>query len=145
MATAANTLAISPQFEGPSDEQLVEGILKGESSLFELLMRRNNTRVYRAVRSLLRDEAEAEDAMQAAYVQAYAKLGTFRGTSRFSTWLTEIALNEARGRLRQQRRHPALSLTLFEEVPMPPTAASPPTPEAQASTRELTCLLERAV
>lgn len=131
--------------DGASDEQIVERIVQGDSALFEILIRRNNTRVYRAVRSLLRDEVETEDAMQTTYVLAYSKLNTFRGGSRFSTWLTQIALNEARGRLRHHRRHPSVSLNAVEESPMPDSASSPPTPEAQASGRELTALIERAV
>jgi RNA polymerase sigma-70 factor, ECF subfamily len=134
-----------PQFERSSDEQIVQRVVQGDRALFEILMRRNNTRVYRAVRSLLRDESEVEDAMQAAYVRAYAKLDTFRGGSRFSTWLIQIALNEALGRLRQKRRHPAVSLTLVEDTPMPSNSTPPLTPEAQLSQRELSVVLERAV
>ncbi|MFL5319981.1 MAG: sigma factor, partial [Myxococcaceae bacterium] len=97
-----------------SDEQIVERVLRGELVLFELLMRRNNARIYRAVRSLIRDEAEVEDVMQAAYVLAYAQLKRFKGNSKCSTWLTQVALNEALGRLRRDRRHPAVSLSLVE-------------------------------
>jgi RNA polymerase sigma-70 factor, ECF subfamily len=134
-----------PHTESLTDEQIVERVLSGDVALFEILMRRNNTRVYRSVRSVLRDEAEVEDAMQAAYVLAYSKLGSFRGEARFSTWVTRIALNEALGRVRRDRGHPSVSLTLVEEPAMSSTVALPPTPEAQASRRELAGLLERAV
>ena len=67
-------------------------------------MRRHNQRVYRAVRAILRDEAEAEDAMQQAYLLAFSGLGGFAGASSFSTWLVRIAVNEALGRLRRRVR-----------------------------------------
>ena len=128
-----------------TDEQIVERVLAGDVPLFEILMRRNNTRVYRAIRSLLRDETEAEDAMQATYVLAFAKLGSFRGAARFSTWLTQVAVNEALGRLRHTRRHPSISLTVVEEPPMSSVREAPPTPEEQAGRHELARILERAV
>jgi RNA polymerase sigma-70 factor, ECF subfamily len=128
-----------------SDEEVVERVLAGDDALFEILMRRNNRRIYRAVRALLRDEAEVEDAMQAAYVFAYSKLASFRGGAQFSTWLTRIALNEALGRRRRDQRHPSISLTVVEEPAMSSVASPTPTPEALASRRELAGLLERAV
>lgn len=126
------------------DEAVVERVRQGEVALFELLMRRNNPRVYRAIRSLLHDEAEVEDAMQATYVAAYSKLQSFRGGARFSTWLTQIALNEALGRLRRERRNP-VETTVEEDTPMAPDALPHLDPEAQASRRELAAFLERAV
>ena len=126
------------------DEQIVERVLGGDVALFEILMRRNNPRIYRAIRSMLRDEAEIEDAMQCTYVLAYEKLRSFRGGARFSTWLTQIALNEALSRLRRDRRHPSVSLSVVEEPAMS-ADTPPPTPEAQAGRRELAGLLERAV
>jgi RNA polymerase sigma-70 factor (ECF subfamily) len=142
--TESASLSVLPVHTS-TDEQIVERVLAGDVALFEILMRRNNTRVYRAIRSLLRDEAEVEDAMQAAYVLAYAKLGSFRGAARFSTWLTQIAVNEALGRLRHGRRHPSVSLTVVEEPPMSSVREPPQTPEDQASRRELAAILERAV
>lgn len=124
------------------DEEIVRRVADGETDLFELLMRRHNTRVYRAVRSLLRDEDEAEDAMQQAYVSAFLHLRDFAGGARFSTWLTRIALNEALGRLR--RRRPLVALDAVREEPaMPPDP--PPTPEGDAARRELGALLEQAI
>ena len=128
-----------------TDEQLVQRIRSGDAALFEVLMRRNNTRLYRTLRSLLRNEAEIEDAMQAVYVLAYSKLGTFRGDAQLSTWLTQIAVNEALGRLRHDRRHPALSLAVVPEPELPTNPPSMETPEAQVSQRELAAILEAAV
>ena len=75
---------------------------------FEGLMRQYNQRLFRVARSILRDDADAEDALQDAYVQAYRKLGDFRGEAELSTWLTRIVINEALMRLRRQRRHPVV-------------------------------------
>jgi hypothetical protein len=71
-----------------SDEEIVTRVLAGETALFEILMRRHNQQVYRAARAILRDEGEAEDVLQQAYVNAYAHLAQFDRRARFSTWLT---------------------------------------------------------
>ena len=86
------------------DEEIVRRILDGEALLFEVLMRRHNRRIYRAVRSILRDDSECEDAMQEAYVSAFTHLSQFAGRAKFSTWLTRIAVNEAIKRSSQHRK-----------------------------------------
>src|SRR4051794_17650322 len=88
-----------------SDEDIVVRVLEGETPLFEVLMRRHNERVYRAARAILRDDTEAEDAMQEAYVNAYIHLGQFERRAKFSTWLTRIAVHEALGRARRRGRY----------------------------------------
>lgn len=128
-----------------TDEQLVERVCSGDVALFEVLMRRNNTRLYRTLRSLLKNEAEIEDAMQAVYVLAYSKLNSFRGDAQLDTWLTQIALNEALGRLRRDRRHPVLNLSSIPEPELSPGDSAEQTPEAQVNRRELAAILEAAV
>lgn len=87
------------------DEQgLIAGILNGDVQAFETLMRRYNRRLYRVARSILKDDAEAEDALQEAYWKAYQALGGFHFDARLSTWLTRIVINESLGRLRRARR-----------------------------------------
>ena len=128
--------------DSPSDEQIAERVLAGETALFELLMRRHNPRVYRAIRSILRDEAEVEDAMQQAYVQAYTHLSGFTGGSRFSTWLTRIAMNEALMRVRSKgRAERAFAVPGTEDG----EAMIDPSPEQRAETRELAAVLEVAI
>src|SRR5215831_6179516 len=124
------------------DEDIVRRILAGETPLFEVLMRRHNERVYRAARAIVRDEREAEDVMQEAYVNAYAHLAQFDGRARFSTWLTKIAVHEALARIRRQRRYEPLDEMPLETL-MPPTAL--PDPERQAFGQELGALIESAV
>src|SRR5579863_6348376 len=85
-----------------TDEEVVARVLGGETALFEIIMRRYNQRLYRVAYSVLRDEAEAEDVMQDAYVRAYQHLDQFAGRAKFSTWLTRIAVHEALARV--QRR-----------------------------------------
>src|ERR1700681_2049525 len=84
--------------QSPTDEQAVERVLRGETGLYELLMRRYNQRLYRISRSVLRDDLEAEDVVQDAWVRAYEHLDQFSGRARFATWVTKIALYEARAR-----------------------------------------------
>jgi RNA polymerase sigma-70 factor (ECF subfamily) len=84
-----------------TDEEVVDRVKNGHTELFEILMRRHNQRLYRVVRSILRDEAETEDVLQDAYVRAFAHLDQFLGRARFATWLTRIAVYEA---LHRQKR-----------------------------------------
>jgi RNA polymerase sigma-70 factor (ECF subfamily) len=128
----------------PADEALIQQVLAGNTALFELLMRRYNERVYRAARSIVRDEHEAEDVMQQVYVNAFTHLSQFTGAARFSTWLTRIAVNEALARVRRQGRYDS-----FDEPrsKVEPFATQHPAddPERQAFAQELRGLLERAI
>ena len=73
---------------GLSDEEVVARVRRGETALFEVIMRRYNQRLYRAARAILRDDGEAEDVVQEAYVRAFTHLGQFAGRAAFATWLT---------------------------------------------------------
>ncbi len=125
-----------------SDDDIVARILAGETPLFEVLMRRHNEMVYRAARAILRDDREAEDVMQEAYVNAFAHLAQFDGRAKFSTWLTKIAVYEALARMRRRGRYQQLSDDSLEPF-MPVSSA--PDPERQAFGRELGALIESAV
>src|SRR5687767_12760134 len=103
--TADSTILDSPHpARTLSDDEVVRRIRAGEPALFEILMRRYNQRLFRVARSIVRDEAEAEDVMQQAYVNAFTHLDQFAERARFSTWLTRIATYEALARLRARRR-----------------------------------------
>jgi RNA polymerase sigma-70 factor (ECF subfamily) len=132
------------QWNTLTDEQVVAQVLGGHTALFELLMRRYNERVYRVARAMVRDEQEAEDVMQQAYVNAYAHLRQFNGRSLFSTWLTRIAINEALARLRRQRRYEPFDDQSCE-VEQVMTQRSSGDPEQQAVNRELRAVLEWAI
>lgn len=130
-----------------ADEEIVRRVLQGDLVLFELLMRRHNQRLYRAIRSILRDDSESEDVMQEAYVRAYEHLAQFEGRAKFSTWLTRIAVNEALKRLAASGRCDSLDEEQYEgeDGTMPAFHSNSPTPEASASRSELRDLLEEAI
>src|SRR5436853_3153576 len=77
---------------------------KVDARAFEQIMRQHNRMLFRTARAILRDDAEAEDALQEAYVQAFRSMGSFRAESSASTWLARIVANEALMRLRKQSR-----------------------------------------
>jgi RNA polymerase sigma factor (sigma-70 family) len=87
-----------------SDTDLVHDIAANSHAAFERLMRRYNSRLFRIARAILKDDAEAEDAVQDAYLEAFRHIGEFRGQSQVATWLTRIAINQALMRLRRHRR-----------------------------------------
>jgi RNA polymerase sigma-70 factor (ECF subfamily) len=129
--------------EGWTDEDVVERIKAGDTALYEILMRRYNQRLYRVARAILRDDAEAEDVMQDAYVRAYEHLHQFEGRAPFSAWLTRIAVHEALGRVRVRNRSQNLEDTDQNgELNM---VEPSPDPEQIASRMEVGRLLEEAL
>ena len=132
------------------DEELVHRIRNGHTALYEVLMRRYNQRIYRVVLTILRNDAEAEDVMQQAYVSAYEHLDQFLGASKFSTWLTKIAVYEAMSRMRRQARwggqkpvsngNGDASLDIMDTI-----TTNERDPERQAYDRELRFVLEHAI
>jgi RNA polymerase sigma-70 factor (ECF subfamily) len=136
-------IAIRPDL---SDEQVVERVRGGDAALFEILMRRHNQRLYRVVRSVLRDEAGIEDVMQQAYVEAFTHLDQFAGRARFSTWLCRIGWNEARRRVRGATRLRAVGDETELDAAL--VAGGPDAmndPEADLSRGQLAGLLESAI
>ena len=135
----------------PSDDNdlaLARRAAAGDSAAFERIMRKNNRTLYRVARAILRDDAEAKDCVQSAYLLAYRALGSFQGDARLSTWLSRIAINEAIGRQRKTARHGVV-------VPFgDPNAADSPLrglaseargPEEEAVRTELRALIERHI
>jgi RNA polymerase sigma-70 factor (ECF subfamily) len=126
-----------------SDEEVVERVLAGDASLFEILMRRYNQRLFRVARAILSDDTEAEDVMQEAYVRAFRELASFRGEARFSTWLTRIACHEALARARKRQRLVPIGEGGGGEPPEPPSETAGP--ERDLENRELHAVLQDAV
>jgi len=122
-----------------TDEVVVARVLAGALASFEVLMRRYNQRVFRAARAVVRDDAEAEDIAQDAWVRAYAHLDQFGGRASFATWVTRIAVHEAIARRRRRMR----------QVPIddhaPALVATTPQPDAAADGREVAAAIERAI
>jgi len=141
--------APAPYVAVPADEaELVRRALARDDMAFRTIMERHNRRLYRIARSILRNDSEAEDVVQQAYVNAFTHLGGFRGDSTLATWLCRITMNEALGRLRRER--PAVTLETFEAqrteaqiIKFPQTATSDD-PERTMAQREILQLVERA-
>jgi len=145
MAKSAPPGSAAPALERDeqSDEGIVQAVLNGNTALFELLMRRHNERLYRSARAITRDDREAEDVMQQAYVNAFANLRQFKGHAQFATWLTRIAVNEALARVRRRGRYEPFDDDPSQESVIP--LLMPPDPERQAFAGELRDLLEWAI
>jgi len=122
-----------------TDAEIVERVRAGETALFEILMRRHNQRIYRVARAVIRDEADAEDVMQQAYINAFTHLNQFQDRSQFSTWLTRITVHEALAR-RRKRKPEETAEDVMETLTSPQ-----PDPERQAYAAELRGVLEAAV
>ncbi len=146
------TMTARASEQEPHDIQLVQRIAAGEHTAFALLMRRYNRPLYRTARSVLRDDAEAEDALQDAYLLVFRKIGQFRGESSLSTWLTRIVLNEAIARSRKGKRRAQIFQldgaceagdSAMED--MMDDAVAPEQPDHAAQRAEMRRLLERKI
>lgn len=118
-----------------SDEAIVQRLKQGETRLFEVLMRRHNQRLFRVARAIVRDDDDAQDVMQEAYVQAFMKLDQFEGRAKFATWLTRITVHAALARVRQQRR-------AVVDPNAEPAVSAMSSPEDAAANQELVRVLE---
>jgi RNA polymerase sigma-70 factor (ECF subfamily) len=102
--TPAITKRATASEPGESEQALAQLVRNGDRAAFERVMRRHNRRLFRLARATLRDDAEAEDALQEAYIQAYRDIGGFRGEAALATWLSRIVLNQCLARLRRALR-----------------------------------------
>jgi RNA polymerase sigma-70 factor (ECF subfamily) len=144
MAGTAQRIA---KAQGRPESELVAAARTRDETAIRELVRRNNQRLFRVARAVLRDDAEAEDVVQETYVKAFTKLDGFEGKAAFSTWLTRIALNEALGRRR--KRKPTVDIDTFEEtgallIAFPGTEL-PPDPENATARHELGALIGQLV
>lgn len=128
-----------------SDEQVIERVLAGETALYEVVMRRYNTRLYRVARAILNNDGEAEDVMQDAYVRAFQHLDQFAGRAKFSTWLTRIAVHEALARVHKAERFEEWDDMNESKQNSIAAAQVRSNPESEAASGELSRLLEQAI
>jgi RNA polymerase sigma-70 factor (ECF subfamily) len=133
------------------DAELAGRIASGDHIAFEVLMRRYNRMLYRTARAILRDDAEAEDALQLAYLHAYQSIGSFRNEARLLTWLTRIVVNEAMMQLRRRSRE-SLVIPLESMAgddgssdDLPDTRDASVRPEAQTIRGQMRTLIERRI
>lgn len=124
------------------DMQLVRRALARESDAFRAIMKAHNQQLYRIARGVVRNDGEAEDIVQEAYVRAFASLGAFRGDSSLATWLSRIVINEALGRLRKRRRTVAMPEPQAEIIQFPLNPSDDP--ERTMAQRQILKLVERA-
>lgn len=120
--------------------------LKNADAIREIL-KLNNRRLYRIARAILRDDGEAEDAVQDAYIRAFSNIGGFKGESALSTWLSRIVMNEALGRLRQKKRakRSGISVSPSEAEIIPfPLNSDAMDPERTMAQRQILRLVEQA-
>jgi RNA polymerase sigma-70 factor (ECF subfamily) len=142
LTSGKDAAAAPPQAGALTDEEVVVRVRAGDTHFFEVLMRRHNQRLYRAARAILQNDADAEDAVQQTYLNAYRHLAQFEGRARFSTWLTRIAVYEALSRRRRFHDKP-LGSSDDEQIERAVSAA--PDPERQTYAGELGVLLESAL
>lgn len=133
---------------GTQQDELVRRLRSGESSAFTTLMRDNNQRLYRVARGILKDDSEAEEALQESYVRAFTHIDRFKGDSTLATWLSRIVLNEALCRLR--RRRPTVDIdelaeTLIEVSNPAFMLHGQATPEQATARREIRRAIENAI
>ena len=145
MATLPKT-----DLESLDDASLAALVAKRDPAAVRLVTMRNNQRLFRAAWSILRNRAEAEDAVQSAYLRAFAALGGVEGRSSLSTWLTRIAINEALGRQRAAKRRRAhldsgsvVVLDEYRDKLM--RGSAPAAPDAEHARARLRGLLEQAI
>ncbi|WP_136622719.1 MULTISPECIES: RNA polymerase sigma factor [Mesorhizobium] len=125
------------------DMQLVRRALARDGDAFRTIIKTYNQRLYRIARGVVRNDSEAEDIVQEAYVKAFAHLEAFRGDSSLATWLSRIVINEALGRLRKRRRTVALPENPQAEIIRFPLNPSDD-PERAMAQRQILQLVERA-
>jgi RNA polymerase sigma-70 factor (ECF subfamily) len=140
----------SSAIETASDADLIGHVLRNDEAAARALMQRYNRRLYRIARSVVRDEGEAEDVLQEAYLRAFASLADFRGDASLSTWLTRIVINEALQRIRRRSDVPVSNISEDPEqrgadvIPFPASNATLD-PERAMAQRQLCQLVERAI
>lgn len=132
----------------PDDLELARRALARDGDAFRTIMTTHNQRLYRLARGVVRNNSEAEDIVQEAYVSAFAHLASFRGKSSLATWLSRIVLNEALGRLRRKRRAPDLArlsdLSAEAQIIQFPRNTATSDPERTMAQRQILQLVERA-
>ena len=140
----------SARSQPANEADLIARAVQKDERAVRAIIQQHNRRLYRLARSVVRDDSEAEDVLQDAYVRAFSALPEFRGESGLGTWLARIVLNEALGRLRRKR--PTIQLTDIDRAHTMPAHVIPfplthpqPDPERAMAQRQIHAMLERAI
>jgi RNA polymerase sigma-70 factor (ECF subfamily) len=120
-----------------AESDLIRRARAREEDAIRAIIQRHNRRLYRIARGILRDDAEAEDALQDAYLKAFSHLGGFRGEAGIGTWMSRIVINEALARLR--RRRPTVDWSTIG------SGGARPDPERALAQSQIRRLLEEAI
>ena len=144
MPSQPDDAARSPQAD------LLARAIRGDETAVRSIIRDNNRRLFRVARSMVRDDGEAEDVLQEAYLRAFTSLASFRGECTLATWLTRIVVNEALQRLRRRVDRPldtdlAAEAASANVIPFPMQGNPPVDPERAVAQRQLGQLVERAI
>ncbi|PBB37032.1 RNA polymerase sigma factor [Mesorhizobium sp. WSM3868] len=146
MKSASQAAAVSAAEAG--EMTLVHRALARDPGAFRLIIKTHNQRLYRIARGVVRNDAEAEDIVQEAYMRAFASLDSFRGDASLSTWLSRIVINEALGRLRKRKRIVAMPENPDAQIirfPLNSNDLNPgDDPERTMAQRQILGLVERA-
>ena len=141
-----------PQVEGrtyPAEAELIRQAVRNDEAAIRAIIQQHNRRLYRVARSIVRDDADAEDVLQEAYLHAFSALAEFRGEAALSTWLTRIVVNEALQRLRRPRlvAEPSIDERTrgAQVIPFPTSVQQNDDPERNMAQRELCQLVEQAI
>jgi RNA polymerase sigma-70 factor (ECF subfamily) len=126
------------QISQTPDEAIIERILQGDKKAFEHIIRKYNQRLFRTGMSLLNNDADVEDAMQTAYINAYLHLGQFQNNSSFGTWFTRIMINQCLGQIRKAR-------STRTNIGLQANTINMVTPDSELNNKELSVLLEDAI
>lgn len=126
-----------------ADTEAVRGVIAGNGGMFEVIVRRYNTQLYRVGMAYLRDHTQTEDAMQNAYLKAFLNLRRFEGNAAFATWLTRIMINECLMILRRKKR---FIMETIDDMEVRPDHALVAVPAADSLThQEIKVVLEEAI
>lgn len=142
---------VRPQTRGrgrDAEAGLIRRAVSNDEAAIRAIIQEHNQRLYRVARSIVREDAEAEDVLQEAYLHAFSNLAEFRGDSRLSTWLTRIVVNEALQRLRRRKPSSGIPLNVdggAQVIPFPGAAQLSDDPERNMAQREICQLVEQAI
>lgn len=134
-----------PKTDIEIDYELITKVLAGEERLYEQLMRRHNTHLFRIGMAMLDNDMDVEDMMQTTYINAYQNLDKFRKESAFGTWLTRIMINECSQLLKKENRLGSEDISVLDDHHPANTAGIKESPVAKVINKELSRVLELAL